>query len=391
MNKQRVLLVVGDPAFNPLSENSAVSNFLNSIVGALRDFDVVFINPSTNVAKISKPGIIKKKNGFKNWFRSTFPYIYNSIRLFYFFREQYKLQRSALKQCHEGDILIEFLVFGSGIGVQCKRRKKCKLLVIYDSPLGEQFKEMYKSSSAYNYRINKNERLSVSHADKLICYSNAVADCLVKKGANRGKIQIIPCIVWKGGSQKNINTNRFNIAFIGSFLSWHKVDLLVDAFEKLASVYPNFVLSLIGFGEEWEMINKRVNKSEFSNRIFMPGYVSEEELKKLKVEIDVGVMSGSNWYGSPLKLFEYAESGIPIIAPSTPTVTEYFIHNENALIIDSENPLNSLVAHLKELIENKEKREKLGAAGLKMMQTDFAKDRVMSKFVNLVNEVLNNE
>jgi glycosyltransferase involved in cell wall biosynthesis len=41
------------------------------------------------------------------------------------------------------------------------------------------------------------------------------------------------------------------IGFIGSFLSWHRVDLLVDAFIEIAPEFPLARLALLGYGQEW--------------------------------------------------------------------------------------------------------------------------------------------
>src|SRR5690606_12590432 len=95
-------------------------------------------------------------------------------------------------------------------------------------------------------------------------------------------IEVIPCIAWKHKVNYKKNNDDLNIGFIGSFLSWHKVELLLYAFNQIASKYQNIKLHLIGFGEEWKKINDLVQQSPFVSRIHMPGFVSETELDEIK-------------------------------------------------------------------------------------------------------------
>jgi glycosyltransferase involved in cell wall biosynthesis len=85
------------------------------------------------------------------------------------------------------------------------------------------------------------------------------------------------------------------------------------------------------------------------DRIELPGFVSEEQLVKYKEMMMIGVMPGSNWYGSPLKLFEYAQSSIAIVAPETPAVIDLFTEDE-VLFIDKNNSRQSLVQQPKGII-----------------------------------------
>lgn len=69
-------------------------------------------------------------------------------------------------------------------------------------------------------------------------------------------------------------------------------------------------------------------------------------------------MARSNWYGSPIKIFEYGALGKAIIAPDNIPVNDVMIHNEDGLLIS--NDLFKLSYALLTLLNDKEKREILG-------------------------------
>ena len=95
-------------------------------------------------------------------------------------------------------------------------------------------------------------------------------------------------------------------------------------------------------------------------------------------------MPGSNWYGSPLKLFEYLFAGIPFIAPETPTVTYIFRDNVECLIIKNDNPVDSLSENLLKLYSNIDLRKELTANALKRMKTTFSEDKLIQILNNIV-------
>lgn len=55
----------------------------------------------------------------------------------------------------------------------------------------------------------------------------------------------------------------------------------------------------------------------------------------------------------PLKLFEYMASGVPIIAADLPSVREYLVHRQNAVLVDPENP-SAMAGGVLEITENPE-------------------------------------
>jgi glycosyltransferase involved in cell wall biosynthesis len=378
---QKIAIVTMNPYFSIRNENSAVSIYLKSIGDSLISNGhsvTYFPNNEKSSNSTSTAGKTLSKR-VKILLKSIFPSFYFKKRFNRYFIEVEQLHLKAKDTLKDFDIVLEFSSYG-GKTVSLFTKEQTKRVIIYDAPLDLQFEEMYHHSGSFSKLIQESESSFVKNADLIFCYSNAVKEYLLKKYSLNQKIVVLPCIVWKS----NLVAPQVDepvIGFIGSFLKWHKTDLLVRAFEEIASKFLTAKLLLVGFGEEWEKVNDYCIHSRFSERIKLTGFVSEKELSQLKSTISIGVMPGSNWYGSPLKLFEYAESGIPVIAPSTPTVNEYFRNNENALIIDPKNEFESLVEKLSILLSDPTIRTRIGTAGQQLMKGDLSKERVMTKFV----------
>jgi glycosyltransferase involved in cell wall biosynthesis len=389
--KGKVLIINPEMGFFFDNPNSAVAKYLLTLKSGLENdgYDVSLYPPAntaTQAANSNQPSAPGSK--IKKMVRQFLPALYYSLLLRRKMRFADQVSSQLVSTGVEYDLVIEFLTAGSRSGSALKKAWKVPFVVIYDSPLAEQFKEMHGTGSFFRNRVNRRERESVEQADGIICYAQAVADFLEKQFAAGSKCAILPCIVWKEKVPAGVRKGQV-IGFVGSFLKWHNVQLLVEAFDILAPEFPDAQLVLLGKGVEWERTKERVLKSPYAHRIVMPGFVTEEDLAAWKQKFMIGVMPGSNWYGSPLKLFEYAEASIAIVAPRTPVVSELFTKNE-ALFIDPQNETMSLVNNLKALLKDNQLRESLVNTAANKMQTVYSRSEQLNTFNMVIAKILHN-
>lgn len=386
---KKILIISTETNFSYANPNSAVAKYLNTLADSLESFGFSVqkyppgnsVNNTPSLNQGSKLGKMIKKV-----VSVLLPRLYATLILKKKIDDNQKALPNIFQKSSRPDLILEFLSVGSHVGAQLKAKFNIPLVIIYDAPLQEQFCEMNTRIPFNVNRIDECEHLSMLAADHIVVYSQAVFDYVKKKFSIQADISILPCIIWKNQSGKSKIQEQY-IGFIGSFLIWHKVDLLVKAFELIAKDFPDAKLALLGYGQEWKRIHGMVEKSEFSYRIEMPGFVSEEQLFEYKRKMLIGVMPGSNWYGSPLKLFEYAESSIAIIAPETPTVKGLFNENE-VLFINSNNSLESLVDNMRLLLGNETKRLELVQSSFEKMNSTYSKLVQMRQFNEVIEKSL---
>jgi glycosyltransferase involved in cell wall biosynthesis len=383
---KKILIIATETNFNFENPNSAVAKYLNtlaeSLVGAGFQVDLYpskgggqkpILNPSQRNNLVSR---------FKRIFNSFFPKTYVSLILKKKLKALDSVTEQIINSYSKPDLILEFLSVGSQVGVNLKNHFKTPLVVIYDAPVREQFCEMNGVIPFGVSRIDQREKLMVENADAIIAYAQCVKEHLLTKFRPTSEIYLLPCITWKQTMEWNASKPQL-VGFIGSFLIWHKVDLLVDAFIEIAPEFPLARLALLGYGQEWNRINEKVRASGFSDRIELPGFVSEEQLVKYKEMMMIGVMPGSNWYGSPLKLFEYAQSSIAIVAPETPAVIDLFTKDE-VLFIDKNNSRQSLVQNLRVLLQNDVLRNGLIQTASEKMNGEYSQEAQMKKFNQII-------
>jgi len=235
----------------------------------------------------------------------------------------------------EYDAILEYYNLGSNVGLNISKYQNIPLFIFYDGPVLDEYRIFNHSNPFFFKEVVKREVDSFAHAKKVVAQSNPMKDYVLKNICNvPDKIYIHQNVDYTKfdvlKKDKVFNFDDLNIGFIGSFLPWHQVDLLVNAFKFILEEGVNANLYLVGDGMEREKIETycKTLPKVIKDKIIFTGFVKEKELLDIKLKLDIGVMSGSNWYGAPLKIFEYGAMKLACIAPDTPTIKDLFPNNE---------------------------------------------------------------
>lgn len=114
---------------------------------------------------------------------------------------------------------------------------------------------------------------------------------------------------------------RLVIVFVGSFQPWHAADRLLVALDGIDRALPWHLL-LIGCGPGHETTLLEAAARNLSDRVTSLGAVPHDRVPDLLGAADLAVLPGTNDYGDPMKLAEYAAAALPIVAPDLPPVRQ---------------------------------------------------------------------
>jgi glycosyltransferase involved in cell wall biosynthesis len=154
--------------------------------------------------------------------------------------------------------------------------------------------------------------------------------------------------------------------FAGAFRAWHGVGGLLDAMAALERRGSPWRAVLIGDGPERPALQARV-AAERLTRVAFTGSLPYAAMPAALAAADAGVAPFApeahaplrhGFYWSPLKVFEYMASGLPVVAPSLPRLRA--ILDGAGVIYDGGDP-GGLAAALASLADD-DLRRRLGAA-----------------------------
>lgn len=192
-------------------------------------------------------------------------------------------------------------------------------------------------------------------ADRIFVVSSILKDHVCKlAGIEAQKVIVTPNAVTDDQIMPDpevFQRDKVVLGFIGSILAWHGVEHLITAFNQAAPAHDRLHLLIVGGGEALESLKQQAARSAFKARITLTGNVPRSEVKDYLKQMDVCVMPASNWYGSPVKIFEYGAAGKTIVAPDKVPVKDVMEHGKDGLLIAE---AGQLYPTLQQLLENPE-------------------------------------
>ena len=154
--------------------------------------------------------------------------------------------------------------------------------------------------------------------------------------------------------------DAFIAGYVGAFVPWHRVDLMVESARALAPRYPRLRWLLVGDGVERPRIEKLIAEAGLAERFWLPGAVKHSLIPSYVLAMDAAVMPHSNRFGSPMKLFEYMAMARPVVMPDVPPIAEVVQDGVNGMLFRAEDAA-ALSGALAKLIEDEAFRRRLGA------------------------------
>jgi glycosyltransferase involved in cell wall biosynthesis len=215
------------------------------------------------------------------------------------------------------------------------------------------------------------EKRKIHAASKVFAVSSVLRDFLAKRYKYPPeKISVIPnCIDPDSVIINDAQTEalRLNwklegkqvIGFVGSFFPHHGIDDLIHAFAQIEQDFPDAVLFIVGGGMNEEGLRRKAADLLGPKRVIFAGRVPHNKVYQYISLMDITVMPKSNWYGSPMKIFEYGILGKAIIAPDNGPVNDVMSHNKDGYLVQS--GVESLAGALSYFLANPELREQLGS------------------------------
>ncbi|MEK9651584.1 MAG: glycosyltransferase family 4 protein, partial [Poseidonia sp.] len=213
-------------------------------------------------------------------------------------------------------------------------------------------------------------------ADIVLAITHAVRYYLIEQGVDPHRILVLPNGV---DSQRFVETvrdkeleselglvNNVVIGYVGSFVQYEGLDLLIQAFAKLVDVESNVKLLLVGDGSIRQDLEDLVDELRIREHVQFTGRVPHDEVVRYHSLIDIAPFPRTPdivcEFISPLKPFESMAMGQVVVASDVAALKEIVADGEHGRLFKKGNS-QSLFEVLSSLVQDEEQRKRLKKAG----------------------------
>lgn len=234
--------------------------------------------------------------------------------------------------------------------------------------------------------LERYERLNLDAAARIFVVSDVERRNLEARGVTAEKIVVNPNGVdvehfrpGVGGVEARrelgLQDDEVVAGFVGTFGPWHGVEKFAEAIKSIPAEAPVRFL-LVGSGSLHREVEKQLEAEVDSGKVIFTGSVAHERVPALLDACDILVAphvplaDGSEFFGSPTKVFEYMAMGKAIVASRLGQIGEVLTDQGTALLVEPGN-VGELAAAIMKLIEKKELRIQIGARAREVAEREF--------------------
>jgi len=233
---------------------------------------------------------------------------------------------------------------------------------------------------------------SLRKLDRIIAFSEASKNLLIKAGLSDEKIEVIYPYRLSPKSTTSLSFEKlreFTIAFVGWLRRYKGLHVVIQAMSIVIEKIPNARLIVVGSGEESykNYIKELVENLNLKRHVSFLGKRKNEEVLRLLEGSDVVVVPEQwpNVFG-PIVLIEAMTLGRPVVASRIGGIPEFIKDGENGFLVTYNQP-RQFAAKIIWLSRHKEAARKLGRNASNSVAF-FTSGNSTQKIISLYNYLL---
>lgn len=319
-------------------------------------------------------------------------FIWQSLRdfsLMRFDRVQQKILEEQI-EAFKPDVIYERVAYLQNSGVRTAQKYGIKHISEINAPYPEE-RISFSGDSFFLPKARKVEREILIHSSGISVVSSALKQYLTKiLPEAESKILVVPNSVNRAAAELSLEKkeklkvdydidNEVVVGFVGSMFPYHGVDILIKAFAKIP-VETNARLLIVGDGAILPDLKALAKSLNVFQKVIFTGSLPHREVYANIELMDICCMPKSNWYGSPVKIFEYGLLQKPVIAPNEVPMHDVMGADDGELV---EPDVDDFYAALMKLILDKTRRDLIAANWHQKVIREYTWDAAAKKTLTL--------
>ncbi|WP_306640438.1 glycosyltransferase family 4 protein [Sanyastnella coralliicola] len=270
-------------------------------------------------------------------------------RQLFAFDDHASAELKALCEKVKPDLIYERAYYGMTSGVRVAKELGIRHVLEMNAPYPEERVDM-EGRSMGTSKAKKAEKQQLKDTDRVVVVSSALKEYVnnVVPGTE-AKTIITPNAIrsdFEAPHQSHIDKTKQElglegktvVGFVGSIFPYHGVDQLIEAFAETCAKQDDKALLVVGDGAILDGLKTLADSLGIGEQVRFTGKIPHAKVFAHIGAMDICVMATSNWYGSPVKIFEYGAMGKTVIAPDVSPVTDVMENDKHGLLVQPNTP-----------------------------------------------------
>jgi glycosyltransferase involved in cell wall biosynthesis len=303
------------------------------------------------------------------------------------------LERAA--RAFNPDFIYDRYVNQSCAALFVARRRGIPVLLEVNSPYSYQ-KQTFDEKLILKGLSRWNERMVCRSVDQVIVVSSPLKEFLVGIGVPDEQIIVMPngadpAVFHPGISSGDVRRSlglegQVVVGFTGILRPWHGVDMLLDAFERVAAGRTGVHLMILGDGPVRAELEAAIAAKGLTRKVTITGRVPHARVREYVAAMDIAVSPHSTFYASPMKVLEYMAMAKAIVAPDTANHRDILKAGRTAVLFEK-GKVDALAAALATLVDDASLRQSLGAGARHVIETERTWAHNAREVIAIVNRL----
>jgi glycosyltransferase involved in cell wall biosynthesis len=233
----------------------------------------------------------------------------------------------------------------------------------------------------------------------IVALTPRLQEHIASYGVPDSRIRLLPCGVdaalFSPGSKNaallagwNIGATDPVIIFMGTIYRFSGLDRVIADFQKILRRHPQTKLLIVGWGEDEERLKRlSIQHGVSANVVFtglQPYSLLPDIIRSSDICINPFELNAITRDILPNKVFQYLACGKPLVATRLPGTEPFLSGEEDGVLYTS---LEEVTERLLELMEDSERRRKLGENAASAVQQKYDWRRVAQQMIDIIHEL----
>ena len=235
----------------------------------------------------------------------------------------------------------------------------------------------------------KVDRLVLRGFSRVVAVSDEVKLRLLKAGVRNEKIRMVRNGIdlrpFTGATPSLRGDGAMLLVGLVGRLSWEKgVEFFLMAAARVLVEFPSVKFVVVGEGADREKLERTIDELKIRDSVTMLG--RRDDMPAVYASLDI-MVSSSRQEGLPMAILEGMASSLPLVASAVGEIPTVVADGVTGLLVPAED-VERLAAGIAELLGDRAKRERFGAAGRKLIEDEYSAERMTADYLRVYDEAI---